>query len=438
MNIKEDDDTLRGIDFSLIPDLNVPLSLNAHGGSYVSVSKGQDKGYLYGNSFQKDLQIGLGLNLLNPIIFQLKQNAYLVDLSHRYGQFHLLRPKDLLEKEPFLSSLKANRATKEWERMSASGLYSLLFFDKDLQRMLKMEDLVLLGDALTFAWWKEGVEYAIMLQKPEYALLYSMSIGEQEAFFSKYHKNTLEAQEKGVYLGNIATNIKPILAISPWCSLSKVCKTVLKVMNRVGLFQSKIVRDVLNQLNEENDEYALSEFTPKLPWITKWMSKEKRMGEDQFLLAQAAAVLKDDPKHKELYKQCNELKRYSQIIDKTKTFGAFKDEVLAWGQQMQGEVDMGETVRAFVKKLNLAETVSDEVAGIISKTLHKLVGNLITSSEVMVPVLGYLWFIHRGGLFKYAKQAISSAIEHTVHGMLTSPGLTPTTTTTTKQLLPAG
>jgi len=276
------------------------------------------------------------------------------------------------------------------------------------------------------------VEYAIMLQKPEYTLLYSISIGEQEAFFSQYHKNTLEAQEKGVYYGDIATNIKPILAISPWCSLSKVCDIIQKVMKGVGLIKSKVLRYVLNKLNEESDTSVFSDFIPNVLWITKWMSKEKRMGEDQFLLAQAAAVLKGNPKHKELYKQCNELKRYSQIIDKTKTFGAFKDEVLAWGQQMQGEVDMGETVRAFVKKLNLAETVSDEVAGIISKTLQKLVGNLITSSEVMVPVLGYLWFIHRGGLFKYAKQAISSAIEHTVHGMLTSPGLTATTTMTTK------
>ena len=120
MNIKEDDDALRGIDFSIIPDLNLPLSLNAPGGSYVSVRKGHDKGYLYGNSFQKDVQIGLGLNLLNPILFKLRQNAYLVNISTNYSSFHLLRPEDLWDKDPFLSPFKLRRAVNKWDRMSSS------------------------------------------------------------------------------------------------------------------------------------------------------------------------------------------------------------------------------------------------------------------------------------------------------------------------------
>ena len=148
------------------------------------------------------------------------------------------------------------------------------------------------------------------------------------------------------------------------------------------------------------------------------MSSKKRIGEDQFILAQAASLLKDDANHKELYEQCNELKRYSQILDKTKTFGAMKESVLALGRQMQGNMDMGGEVRAFVKKLNLAETVSDEIASIISKTISKLGWKLLQSGEVMIPVLGYLWFIQRGGLFKFAKQSISSALQHTMHGML--------------------
>jgi len=438
MNIKGNDDALRGIDFSAIPELNLPLSLNAPGGSFSGDGGGGGGLFSLSLGIREKTQAALGLNLLNSSIWKLKQHELLNDMSKEYIGFHLLSPKDI-----FKSINSAGIQVREDDavgrkqpllyRISASSLFTLLFFDKDLKRILSNEAQIMLGNALTFAWWKEGLEYEIMLQSPDNLAIiqkyFYTSTHEQQEFFVKFHENfKIKSLEKGMYTDNMLDKIKFVLGLSPWCSISSVCSFLSIVKPKIGHFGSKEVRAILQILLDDHGGLEV-EFL---------LSGAKRALEDQFLLAQAAAVLKDDPKHKELYKQCNELKRYSQIIDKTKTFGAFKDEVLAWGQQMQGEVDMGETVRAFVKKLNLAETVSDEVAGIISKTLQKLVGNLITSSEVMVPVLGYLWFIHRGGLFKYAKQAISSAIEHTVHGMLTSPGLTPTTTTTTKQLLPAG
>ena len=393
-------DVLGTIDFKVIKDLSMPLCLHARGGSYVTVREGQEAMVFgYGTSFQKNLQLDWGLNLLSPILFKLKQHAFLTDMHQTYSGFHLLQVADVMGRA---GVEEVERGANDMARMSASMTYSHLFFDKDVRRLLKMEEMEILGDALSFAWWKEGLEYEILLQKSDFKLTYATDVNIGRFFFKKFHEGDLvDLQKKGIYGPDVKSAVKPLLQISPWCSIALVQVQLVKHKESFGQIQSEVVRQ------------AFSEIMTSGTWeevMQKYATVEKRTKEDQYLLGLAAARLKS--KGGEIFELCNQLKRYSQVLDQDKTFGTMKKDIMTWGGKFHAEGNLTQMGGYMEDK------VSGGIAGIISKTMEKLALKLLHTSSVIVPIIGYFWFIHQKGFFKYAKGSITSAVHSVVHRMI--------------------
>ena len=419
---------LRQLHLESLPGfMNLPFSLTNPHGSFLSHS---DKKSFFSVGEGVGDRIGekLGLNRLNSIIWNLRQHALLVEKGQKYMNLSLLKPEDVLKevqqglKQP--SSMLSQRIqaslVKEGtlEAMSASSFLSLVAFDSDLSQVLSTEEKIEVGNALTFAWWKESIEYLIMLQSPSNfkeilmdpsASYQNADLTGNERLFAAFCNNEMPLQQFGMDTSKFVNNIENMLRISPWCG-AVVVLSRMKKENKLWRVENRILRDRLREIAKEsgptfqaNCQYLLSR-------------EAKRWLEHQFVLGLSAAYLKGKAAESQLYEKCNALKEYSQIIDTKKTFGAYQGTAARLFKELKANKQLRKEVSAFVQKEMVTDEMSSALADVISKTVRKLVDRA-WHSEALLSIMA-VFFVYQGGLFSMVKRAAVSFAGQTVQSAI--------------------
>ena len=232
-----------------------------------------------------------------------------------------------LEKEllPYIKALVASPAAP-LEHMSASWFFGLLFFNSDINSQLSSKSKIVVGNALSWAFWKETVEYTIMHENPLFpmgdysdpAVLYhAPDLGAQEAAFTAFCNRQLPEQVEGVHKpGYSEASLRRMLSISPWCGAGPVLRILREAQVRVGLVQEPSLRSIMESLLGEPGQAKAEEAN-----LRYLLSANKRKREYQYVIGQVAACLKPFDSQKELHERAVQLRSHCEIIDVSHTLG---------------------------------------------------------------------------------------------------------------------
>ena len=428
---------LKKMDLMNIPNLNIPPSLNSADGSFGGFKGNSSLFSSFSFDYKRKAVNSLGLNLLNSTIWTLKQHAFMVKSAQEVMHLSILNTTNIWESsyiaaageiiQPIVKERNAqgNKNMAILDRMSASSFLCSILMDKDVYSFFPPEEKLILNNAITLAWWKEGVEYDLMMQNPDLftpqngnAFFYNTDHTAQERFFTRFQEDKLPLQMEGTYdKESIVKNVMSILEISPWCGVLPIMKFLHYQKVPLSKVSNRDIRDLLTEILHRNDDHDDKiEDSVLQNKMRGWLSSDKRQLEDQFWLGKMAAVLaKKTNKNDEqvfLFKKCNQLKRFSQIIDEHKLLGSFTGlySTLALQLQKHNKFD------PIITKLKFNESISTEMADIISQTIKKVFLRAL-QSEAVVSLIACFIFFHNG-IFHGLQQMLYAFMAKIVHTII--------------------
>ena len=363
-----------------------------------------------------------GASIWNSELTSLKVEQAVCEAAEEYlPKGSCVRAEDFLQRflvggeggkqKEYLRDANASQTGATFYKRSASTFFSMLYWDKDINRNLAKKDICVLGSAVLFARWKEGLEYEVMLKASEElrhwlcynddGLKYKGGEKEQKSLFDAFMKEKMMEQQTGVEAEDMNTFKSTLLKMSPWCPLPAVIEIVIN---------NKLLRGkITGQIRDPNVRGLLSGLLIDRGLVIEMLSIDKRHSEPQFWIGVLAHYSKDQYQANKLKTNVimiNENLVQASAQQKLSTFAStiektpfFKNQVLA-------------TLQGVVSDEGLKEGISTAVAEVVDKTTAKVLTNP-SMQLVIAVVLGT-----RAGLFLAAQKRVVKAVARVLKQLL--------------------
>lgn len=259
-------------------------------------------------------------------------------------------------------------------RINASFFFTMLFTDTEFNTRFNIEDKILIGNALTFAIWKERMECDLIIHSKkknlfdEGGFVYDESHDNQDKFFSEFCSNRL--------VDSPDTRDR-ILKISPWCGFAIVIKTVEEKLALVdkrpkGKGIHRLLRYCISIM-------VTNDFLTKVKGILMH-TDSKRIQEDQYFLALILSHIAASPRRKDtdLKLLIHEIRQILYANVAVDTQGGIELYTMQ-GMDMLDKLRTNPKVLHEMKKINedLTEYISNTLSSVVSKTGEKLMHKTI-------------------------------------------------------------
>jgi hypothetical protein len=281
--------------------------------------------------------------------------------------------------------------------MNASLFFTLLFINKEFNSHLTIDQKLTLGNALTFAMWKERMECDIVMHVKEEEQWFNYG-DHNEDFFEKFCSGGNNLFD----MINSEEGVAQILGTSPWCGLGHVLKIwETQVKSKGHIFVSKW----------EKKNKAMGDFFEHVSEADEYESFRKREREDQWFLIHALKRLtqphaKINASHKRIIQEIEQIIHTNVAIDAQGELTALYTEK---GIQLLESIKQNPT---FLKEMDgMKEYVSDTAAAILSKTGEKLMEKTFNYFVVLPMAIRTLRMIWSQGLFASAEYAMKSTLQ---------------------------
>jgi hypothetical protein len=308
-----------------------------------------------------------------------------------------LRLVELKDFAYLITALDHIHSSDPIHRMSASNFFSQLYWDKGIKRALTQKDLHVLGSAVLFARWKEGIEYDVMEKGSgklwtwfglKGGLSYSEPESEQKDFFTNYILKEAMKEQTGLDAFKEA-----LLTISPWCPLD----AIMDVLRENALIGGPV--------SDPKLEYLLSH----LPPVSEMLSLYKRVAEPQFWVGMMTNHFKNEEYAKQL-----------------KANGIMIDQVLINETEMSKLTEIASTMLdtpSFKKQVVAAEEepkvgISN---GVVNQATEKALKQTLASEQLQLLIAMVLGT--SAGLFLAAQKKVVQAVAGVLRQVLFKPWL---------------
>jgi hypothetical protein len=289
-----------------------------------------------------------------------------------------LRPVKLKKYAYLITALDHIHSSDPIHRMSASNFFSQLYWDKGIKRALTPKDLHVLGSAVLFARWKEGIEYDVMEKGSgelwawfglSGGLSYSEPESEQKDFFTNYILKEAMKEQTGLDAFKEA-----LLTISPWCPLDAIMD---------------VLRDKAVIVSDPKLEYLLSH----LPPVSEMLTLNKRVSEPQFWVGMMTKYFDNEEYAKQL--KANGIMIDQMLINETEMFKlteiastmldtpSFKKQVVAAEEELEVGISNGVVDQATEKALKQT-LASEQLQLLIAMVLGTSAGLFLAAQKKVV------------------------------------------------------
>ena len=302
--------------------------------------------------------------------------------------------------------------TKSYEllrHMNASLFFTLLFVNTEFNDHLNIDEKLILGNALSFATWKEQMEHDISLHPEMEGLEYGYTRETfQQSFFNDFcsgNKNLIEILED-------RKELSQLLCISPWCGFEKVWNYCIirkskPFINKWGK-RNKVLSDILAALSHDKSDGSLEGIYSFLT------TQAKRKQECQWFLLETLKILSPltSPQLKTLVHEIQQLAHANIAIDTQ----LYSEEGINLIESIQKNP-------RFLKEINsmneeFKEYVSSTMAGIVSKTGEKLLQKSFNYFVVLPFAIQIIRTWRKYGLFASMHYIMQSTVKSLVsHGL---------------------
>jgi hypothetical protein len=327
-------------------------------------------------------------------------------LSNKSG-FKVLRSSDVRKHVIDFEMRDENYLENGINRMNASLFFTLLFINREFNSHLNIDQKITLGNALTFAVWKERMECDIFMQTDEEEEWLDYHSGD---FFKKFCSGAHNLFE----MLDTKEGITEILQTSPWCGLEQVMTIWENQVKSKGQFfvskwekKNQLMGDFFEEIKKTDGKSDLM--------IQSYQSIEKRKMEDQWFLIHALKRLSQQPptQKEEASLRKKIIQEIEQIIHTNVAIDA-QGEMLAL--YTEKGIHLIESIRqnpAFKKEMDgMKEYVSTTAAAILSKTGEKLMEKTFNYFVVLPMAIRTLRMVWSRGLFASAEYAMKSTLQN--------------------------
>lgn len=304
------------------------------------------------------------------------------------------------------------------DSISASMFFTSVLFDGELSSQLTPEQRCLIGNALSFACWKEALEFDIMLENPSYiteilaqpSIAYeSVKFTEMTDFFTSYNRGNSSIQQ-GIF-SDLAyvKEVKHILQMTPWCGI----KDVSLSLNTIEW--DKVRNKDIETLVKQVQGTKLGIVSDRL------FSRRKREKESQYMLAKIVAclhTLSDDQREAlrltSFYSKAKQLMYYTQIVDKGATVEQFGQMASKFKLNTQMKKAIVDNIGGGDMQLKeMASTMlADIISGTGSKLLHK-----VQRADIILPFIMTVLAI-KTGLYKNIESSVVAGFSAALRSIL--------------------
>lgn len=299
-------------------------------------------------------------------------------------------------------------------RMNASLFFTLLFVDPGFNSYLTIDNKITLGNALTFAVWKERMECDILMHQSDLTDYQEFSYTyDSDTFFQNFCSgayNLLEMLET-------TEGISQILSTSPWCGL----RSVLRIWgDQIKTTKGKVFVSKWNKKNQVIGQFFDDQSTDIYTKVQNFESSNKREMEDQiFLIRILTRINKIQPQDLKLKRLIQEIE---QIVHTNVAIDAQTELVALYTER---GIHLIETITqnpVFQKEMDtlsngMKEYVSTTTANILSKTGKKLIEKTFNYFVVIPMAIKMLHVLWKDGLFASAKYAMETSVKRLAMGL---------------------